>query len=465
MMRSLRIRAIVGGVLLSAFVVCLGSITLYLSLDRIALARFDDTLADRHARMVVALFDTGPNAEQLAQRLADPGYLQPYSGRYWQLNGPGGTVLTSPSLFDFALPVPDGTGTTRAIYNTPAGALRALALPVTMDDGTIWQVMIAESIERLEFERRQIRRSLGLTFATLVLGGLIGSILHVATVLRPLERLRQDILRRWENSETLAPRDYPSEVAPLVEDINALISRNHDIIERSRRQGADLAHALKTPSAVLRNELDGLGLSAPGAARARDALDRIDAQVKRSLARIRAGNVGNPFQAPTQIFAALRRLSRLFQGMPEHQRFEFHSKVDPHLTVAMDRQDLEEIIGNLLDNAYKWADRRVTVRAEQATEEIILHIEDDGPGIPEDLHAAALRSGQRLDSSRPGSGLGLAIVCDLVEAYGGRISLGRSASLGGLHVSLALPRTYRPQAMPGGGDPIATRTPPGASGK
>lgn len=451
MMRSLRIRAIVGGVLLSAFVVCLGSITLYLSLDRIARARFDETLANRHARLVVALFDVGPDPEQLAQRLADPAYQQPYSGRYWQLIGPDASVLTSPSMFDFTLPDPVAKATTGPaldFVSTPAGELRAMVMPVTLDDGRVWQVMMAELIARLEVERGLIRRSLGMTFATLVLGGLIGSILHVATVLRPLERLRQDILRRWENSETLLPRDYPSEVAPLVEDINALISRNREIIERSRRQGADLAHALKTPSAVLRNELEGAGLSGPGLVRARDALDRIDAQVKRSLARIRAGNVGSAFQAPTQIFAVFKRLGRLFQGVPGNERFEFQLKVDPTMTVAVDRQDLEEIVGNLLDNAYKWAERRVTARAEQMDAEVIIHIEDDGPGIPEDLRAAALRSGERLDTSRPGSGLGLAIVCDLVDAYGGRVLLEKSEALGGLRVSLFLPRTYRPQAVP-----------------
>lgn len=446
MMRSLRVRAIVAGLLLSVFVVCLGSIALYLSLDRIARNRFDETLAERHARMVVALFDAGPDAAGLAGQLADPAYLRPYSGRYWQLRGPGDAMLTSPSLFDFSLPVAGETGQVLSDHDTPAGRLRVLARPVTLEDGQVWQVAVADSLDRLEVERGQIKRSLGIAFGTLVIGGLIGSVLHVATVLRPLERLRQDILHRWEKGETLSPEAYPSEVAPLVEDINTLMSRNHEIIERSRRQSADLAHALKTPSAVLRNEIEGLGLPREGAERARDALDRIDAQVTRSLARIRAGNIGSSFHAPTALAEVLARLTRLFQAMPGHENHSLQVNVAPTLTVAMDRQDLEEILGNLLDNALKWAARCVAVEAEQSTGDIVIRIEDDGPGIPDGLRAAALRSGGRLDTSRPGAGLGLAIVCDLVAAYGGRVELDRSARHGGLCVSLVLPRTYRPRA-------------------
>lgn len=446
MMRSLRVRAIVAGLLLSAFVVCLGSIALYLSLDRIARNRFDETLAERHARMVVALFDAGPDTAVLAGQLADPAYLRPYSGRYWQLRGSGDTILTSPSLFDFSLPVAGETGQVLSDHDTPAGRLRVLTRPVTLEDGQVWQVAVAESLDRLEVERGQIRRSLGIAFGTLVIGGLIGSVLHVATVLRPLERLRQDILHRWEKGETLAPGAYPSEVAPLVEDINTLMSRNHEIIERSRRQSADLAHALKTPSAVLRNEIEGLGLPREGAERAREALDRIDAQVTRSLARIRAGNIGSSVHAPTAPAEVLARLMRLFRTMPGHEGRSFQISVAPTLTVAMDRQDLEEILGNLLDNAMKWAAQRIAVDGEQNGGNIVLRVEDDGPGIPDGQRAAALRSGGRLDTSRPGAGLGLAIVCDLVAAYGGRVELDRSARLGGLRVSLVLPRTYRPRA-------------------
>lgn len=445
MMRSLRVRAIVAAVALSTFVVCLGSIALYFSLDRLARGRFDETLIERHARVVVALSDAGPEAGLLTESLADPAYERPYSGRYWQLTGPDGVIFTSPSLFDFSLPTRPAAGPAFSDHDTLAGVLRVLSRPVTLDGGQVWQVAVAESLERLEVERGQIRRSLGLAFATLILGGLIGSVLHVATVLRPLERLRQDILRRWEQSETLRPEDYPSEVAPLVEDINTLMSRNHDIIERSRRQGADLAHALKTPSAVLRNEIETLDLSEAGRERARDALDHIDAQVTRSLARIRAGNISSSFHAPTPVLEIFTRLARLFQNMLGPGAPQLEIRANPGVTVAMDRQDLEEILGNLLENAFKWAEGRVSARAEQRSEDILISIEDDGPGIPEVLRETALRSGARLDTSRPGSGLGLAIVCDLVNAYGGRITLEQSHSLGGLHVMLVLPRTYHPR--------------------
>jgi signal transduction histidine kinase len=445
MMRSLRARAIVAAVALSTFVVCLGSVALYLSLDRIARERFDETLTERHARVVVALFDVGPDAGLLNESLADAAYERPYSGRYWQLTGPDGLVLTSPSLFDFSLPSRSGPRSDFSDIDTLAGALRVLSRSVTLEDGQVWQVTVAESLERLQVERGQIRRSLGLAFVMLILGGLIGSVLHVATVLRPLEQLRQDILSRWERSETLRPGDYPSEVAPLVEDINTLMSRNHEIIERSRRQGADLAHALKTPSAVLRNEIDTLGLSEAGRERAREALDHIDAQVTRSLARIRAGNIGSSSQAPTPVAEVFARLARLFQNMPGPNAPRIDARADPGLTIAMDRQDLEEIVGNVLENACKWARTSVSARAEPQAGDIVIRIEDDGPGIPEELRQTAMRSGARLDTSHPGSGLGLAIVCDLVEAYGGRVALSKSGEYGGLQVTLSLPRTYRPR--------------------
>jgi signal transduction histidine kinase len=261
----------------------------------------------------------------------------------------------------------------------------------------------------------------------------------MSTVLLPLRKLRRDVARRWDQDEALTPQEYPEEVAPLVSDINELLNRNRNIVSGARRQAADLAHALKTPSAILRNELVSLAAASADTRSAVEALDRIDAQLGRSLARMRASNSAELTHSRTDIHNSVERFARLFSNMAERAGKSCRAISAQGLWVRMDSQDIEEVMGNLLDNALKFSRSRIELTARQGKNGITILIEDDGPGIPEQDQRMALKSGGRLDTSKPGTGLGLAIAGDLLKAYGAKLELERSERLGGLAAKVMIP--------------------------
>lgn len=276
-------------------------------------------------------------------------------------------------------------------------------------------------------------------FALVGLIGVAGSLLLISAIVGPLRKLRADVAHRWDKGDDLRPGDYPEEVSPLVEVLNQLLHRNREIVSSSRRQAADLAHALKTPTAILRNELTSLTEAVTDTSAAEEALSRIDAQLSRSLARMRAANTGELTHSKTDLSNSVDRLSRLFSVMAEREGKSLAVDCEAGLQVRMDTQDVEEVIGNLLDNALKWCRTTIHISVKRTEDGIELCVEDDGPGIPEGARRDVLRSGRRLDTSVSGTGLGLAISVDLLKAYGGRLELGTSEHLGGAMCNLMIP--------------------------
>jgi signal transduction histidine kinase len=317
--------------------------------------------------------------------------------------------------------------------------VRGLQQFISLENGGGWTVTVAESISNLYAEQKQIRQSLLATFGLIGALGIAGSILLTSAIMRPLTKLRKDVAQRWDDVRALTPDDYPEEVAPLVTDINTLLERNRKIVDRGRRQAADMAHALKTPSAILRNELAALNEKGIEVTQATQALDRVDAQLGRSLARIRAANTGEGAHNQCNVKKSVDRMVRLFSSMPEYSSTSLSVDVDPGFNVPMDAQDFEETLGNTLENAFEWAAGRVQVTCRKSDRKTIIEIHDDGPGISEADREKAMRSGGRLDTAIPGTGLGLAIVDDLMQAYGGTVELTDSSSLGGLAVILNIP--------------------------
>ena len=440
-MRSLRRRAIFGGILWAGVAIGLGGVALFYFFDGLTQRRFDDELSDRYLQVVAALGNSAGDGALLDGYLSDPLYQRPYSGRYWQVTGPDGASLVSRSLFDLLLPAPDAAATGPATWTVtgPDGPMRGVSGVVQLDEGANWTVSVAESLSDLSAERAQIRHSLLTTFALIGLLGIAATVLQTSVVLGPLNRLRQEVARRWDRGEALDPADYPEEVAPLVTDIRTLLDRNREMVERGRRQAADLAHALKTPTAILRNELDTLAGSGVDVTEAQVALTRVDAQLMRSLARIRAASASADGLVQTDLLNSANRMARLFRTGANGAARQFEMDVPPEIRIRMDQQDLEEILGNTVENAFKWSKLSVRLTARQTPEGVEMWIEDDGPGIPEDSRREALRSGGRLDMSMPGTGLGLAIVSDLVAAYGGTLDLERSELFGGLCVRILIP--------------------------
>lgn len=441
-MTSLRARAMTGGVIWAILAVLVGVFGLDFLLAAQSERRFDEVLNSKHTQLIVALANSTDAAHGIDRRMGDPLFSIPFSGEYWQIENESGDIHVSPSLVDALLPRPgpQTDGVTFATFAAETGEdLRGVSQWVVLDDGTNWYVQMASSLQSLVDERNLIRSNLLLAIGVIMIFGILGAFLQVTTILRPLGYLRRDVLARWDSDDGLNPEAYPVEVAPLVSDINTLLNRNREIVTRSRRQAADLAHAIKTPSAIIRNELEKLKSEQMPVDESLAALDRLDAQLKRSFARMRADGGSAGIRPLTDLDGALGRLGRAFTALARNQDKVLRSDIAPGLRIRMDQSDFEEVMGNLLDNATKWALGQIHLSARIEGDMVVVRVADDGPGIAEKDYGAARLSGQRLDASKPGTGLGLAIAADLAHAYGGMIRLGTSARLGGLEASVHLP--------------------------
>ena len=442
-MTSLRARAVTAGVLWAAVAVILGLTALSSYLTAQSEARFVELLETRHTQVLVSVANNAGNPENFGRAIGDPVYQRPFSGVYWQIEGDDGALYTSPSLVEALLPAHETNSDAKMIQEVvweDDERLLCITQSLTMDDGAQWRVQVAMSLATLEQERAVLRQSLLWAFVIATAVAIAGAWLQVTAVLRPLNVLRRDVAERWQKEEGLKVSGYPVEVAPLVSDINGLMQRNHEIIRASRKQAADLAHAIKTPAAIMRNEFEQLQSDGRKVDEALYALDRLDAQLQRSLARIRADASEGAVGAVTALDTALGRMDRAFSALARNAGKSFEASYDADLRVRMDQNDFEEVIGNLLDNAMKWAASRFVLSAARTDgDAVLITIADDGPGIPDAQLRAAMVSGQRLDESKPGTGLGLAIAADLVHIYGGKIVLARSEELGGLAVHIRLP--------------------------
>ena len=445
-MTSLRARAVTGGILWAVAIIVLGLAGLSSYMSSQAQARFIEVLETRHSQAVVAVSNNSDTAD-LERAIGDLVYQVPFSGQYWQVETDEGKVYASPSLDGTRLPSPSGRSNVafrREILGPNGEALLAIGQWVPVRSGALWHVQVASSLQSFEDEQLNLRNTLLTAFAFVAFMGVLGALTQVAVVLRPLNKLRQDVSGKWEQDGGMKVADYPVEVAPLVNDINTLMERNRDIMRRSRRQAADLAHAIKTPSAIMRNELDTLIMNGHDVQEAVDALDRLDAQLKRSFARMRADGTDSTMGVATPLDVALGRMQRAFNALAQNLGKTFAASFQAGLRVRMDQSDFEEVMGNLLDNALKWAASEVRLTAKAAKDgQIMITISDDGPGIPKEEMSRATQSGQRLDTSKPGTGLGLAIAHDLIHAYGGKILLSKDEALGGLAVHLRLPAAVK----------------------
>ncbi|MFT6076274.1 MAG: signal transduction histidine kinase, partial [Yoonia sp.] len=365
-MTSLRTRALAGGVLWGLITVVLGFVGLASYLNSQSDARFDALLQTWHTQALVAVANNAAFPDNFGCIIGDPIYQRPFSGQYWQIQSSDGQLFVSPSLVDTLLPQAD-PAQTELVRRKAAGPADDLVLSISqwlsLDDGSRWHVQVASSYDALDRETALLRRSLFSAFGIVAITGLIGALALVRAVLKPLDALRAEVAARWEHEDGLYPQDYPIEVVPLVTDINSLLERNRETLRSSRRQAADLAHAIKTPSAIMRNELSRLQSEGLAVGEAFEALDRLDAQLKRSFARLRAEGTDASISTFTDLDDALGRMQRAFGALARNSDKAFAADVTPDLRVRMDKSDLEEVIGNLLDNALKWSRGRFEMTA------------------------------------------------------------------------------------------------------
>ncbi|TYO90500.1 sensor histidine kinase [Oceanicella actignis] len=439
---SLRARAVLGGFVWIMFAVGLSGYVLLSAFDEIARRAFDNKLSARLDQMET-LIRSGALDPERAPADGRTGALGPSRPTdFWQIEAPDGRVFRSPNLGEERLPDPDGA---RNAYfaRAPSGlVIKIMARDVAVDAGAArggagsWRILAGEALATLSRDQLEFRRSLFGALIGLGASLILAGAAQTGLALRPLATLRAAF---WDYRQGEADRivgNYPADIEPLVEDLNELLERNAQIISRARRQAADLAHALKTPAAILRNEIDAMDPPSPVM---RDALDRIESLMARYTARARLAGANAP-GASAELAPLAQGLGRVMARVHADKEVALSIEIPRGLRVRAEKEDVEELLGNLLDNAFKWADGRVRVRASPRERVIALTVEDDGPGIPPEQREAALRAGGRLDQSTPGTGLGLAIASDILEAYGGDLVLDRSEDLGGLAVRITLPR-------------------------
>lgn len=402
--------------------------------DRTYITELDRDLTS----LAAALEWRGDNQLELTRQPADPRFELPYSGAYWQASS-GTQTLRSRSLWDIDIPaaverqVGLGDADVRVGPKDQSLLVKTRRLQLTGGDAFV-DITVALDRTELRQAKRSFRHLLWLSLGVLGVGILGAVWAQVRFGLAPLARLRAAVARLQAGREPTLPGDWPAEVQPLVDEIHLLLRRNHEAVERSRRQAGDLAHAVKTPLAILAN--DAATLPAPASQRVAQQVDAMRKQVDRHLARARAAGAGGAAGNAVAIRPAVEELVRALQRL--HADKPIAVQIDGQASFAGDRQDLVEMLGNLLDNAWQWGQGRIRVALVPSENEVEIRIEDDGPGMPDNVMIQAAQRFARLDESAEGSGLGLAIVRDVSALYGGTFALARSP-LGGLAVSVRLP--------------------------
>ncbi|RAU23087.1 histidine kinase [Paramagnetospirillum kuznetsovii] len=439
--RSLRQRLILGAGLWLALALGVGGVVLGLAFRDAAEHGFHERL-DAYLRALSAVVEINADGSvAVGKPVGDPRFEQAYSGWYWQVSDGAEVRARSRSLWDFALPVggPVAAGQMHARRDTgPRGeSLAVVERDLLFPDG-IRPLHLSVAANRREVEAEVARFDLLLALALggLGLGLIIAIALQVGYGLRPLARLTGE-LEEVRVSGGRIGEAYPGEVAPLVLAMNQVLDHDARLIERARAHVGNLAHGLKTPLAVLEAELAS---PSPDHGVLGDQLDRLNRLVDIHLGRARAEAVSaEPARAKVAVGEVANDIAAALRKIYAERGLSLSVDCAPGARFPGNGDDLAEILGNLMDNACKWASSQVRITADTVS----LTVEDDGPGLTPAQAETATRRGLRLDESAPGSGLGLAIVADLAGMMGLDVRFGRS-DLGGLCVRVAFPAARLP---------------------
>jgi signal transduction histidine kinase len=426
------------------------------SLYRQAVERAFDRRLDVYLRTLVAdVASPEEGNDKFPQSIGEPLFELPLSGWYWQvtrLDTPKPEMHSSRSLWDSNLPrLPDSAdaatlsaGYRKGYAQGPEDVrLRLVERNIDLGDDGRFLIEVAGNASEIDEEMLSFDRVIGATFAVLAAALLLTTALQVRFGLFPLKRISESLAAIRSGGAERLEGEFPVEIASLARETNALIDANREIVERARTHVGNLAHALKTPLSVIVNEAAARS-SDPLAKKVLEQTEIMRDQVARQLERARLAArftvVGTLIDVPPVVTALARTMEKL------HRERDIAIAVDApeHCYFRGEGQDLEQMVGNLVDNACKWAQSRVAVEvvadrpAGDDKPRVRIIVDDDGPGLsPSEREQVALR-GQRLDESKPGSGLGLSIVVELASLYDGVLSLG-TAPIGGLRAELALP--------------------------
>lgn len=422
------------------------------ALDRVVSANltasFDARLAQYLSSMIGAAEVDETGDVRFTRALGDQRFFEPYSGLYWQVSSPGVVPFHSRSLWDRALPVDWKAPAFQQRQETIAAFDNAERLRMVSRDillpgsNKVYRFIVAQSVDELETQISALRSTLMWSLGLIGAGLLALAAVQSTIGLKPLVTIRRALTDIRSGTAQRLNGSYPPEIQPLVDEMNALLQHNEEAAEQARTHAGNLAHALKTPMAVLLNEArDGKGRLAMTVASQTMLMKR---HVDHHLARARAVGRRGAISARALVWASLESLKRALERIYADRAVSIELVGDRDVSFRGERQDLEEILGNLMDNACKYGGDIVRVSLallpgapEEPQLEIV--VEDNGDGIAEADKEKLFGRGVRLDLSKPGTGLGLAIVRDIAEICGGSVTLEDSRALGGLLVRVRLP--------------------------
>ncbi len=372
---------------------------------------------------------------------ASPRTNKPLSGWYWQITADDVLVEKSRSLWTYQLPFPTsppvGKGTYSAALGPQGQDIRMLARAMSVPGSNKLAILqVAGPETQLNANVLSYSYVIAGVLSTLGIGLFVAILIQINFGLRPFKRLKERLAAVAQGRAETLPENLPAEVRPLAIELNTLLLRNAEMLERARTQVGNLAHALKTPLSIVRGEVSRL--PPPTAEAILPQLSEVDRHVATYLARARVAGMRGVLGARVSVQDVVTAVCRAIAAAPSEKVIETHTEGLANLWFGGDQNDLEEILGNLIENAHKWARHCVMITGRHSDLSIIVVIDDDGPGISPDQRQNVLNRGQRLDTSKPGSGIGLSIVRDIVSAYEGILDLGPSDN-GGLRVQVVLP--------------------------
>ena len=449
---SLAARLIAAAAIWTMLGLAVGGVVLSNAFRNAAENSFDSRLAADMDGLIAAAEPDEDGGVRLQDRFLNHQFDRVYSGLYFQIlpfqGGSSGRQI-SHSLFDRVLAVSTNLRGNAPSWGFAAGpdnqSLRTLSrrleFPIAstpdQHDSRIYIVTVAGDLAEVDGESSAFNGTLIWSFALLGLGLVAAVFLQVRVGLLPLRQLKESLARIRDGKAQRLEGNFPAEIAPLAGELNSLIAHSAEVVGRARTHVSNLAHFLKTPLSVLTSEADADPAN-PLAEPVRRQVGTMRRQVDHYLARARAAGSVNVLGNRTAVAPVLTDLARVLGRIHADRAIAIETHCAPALYFRGERQDLEEMAGNLMDNACKWAHARVVVRAEGVGQRLVLTVEDDGPGLTPEEQAKVGSRGERLDESVPGSGLGLAIVRDISKLYAGFLNL-ESSELGGLRTRLDLP--------------------------
>ncbi|MCJ9428852.1 sensor histidine kinase [Kordiimonas marina] len=448
--RSLRLRLLIAAAAAISVALILGGFGLEYLFDRHVERRVQDELAT-YLRQLSGGIEFAPDGSfSLRMPLADPRFDQPFSGLYWQVeDNDRGQAIYSRSLWDTKIALPPDPLKVGAIHRhilpgpdhtTLLVQERRIIIPTTKGDRSLRMAVGLDEADLVQ-ARAAFAAELKPSMAILGLVLLIAVWFQVGMGLKPLEAVRRGVMAIRTGDARRLSADQPDEVKPLIDEVNDLLEAQEQAVERARTRAGDLAHGLKTPLTVLQGEARRLRERGQDeiAEEIERLVDVMRRHVDQELNRTRLDERGTLRGVRTPLREMAERVVRTLQRTPAGESHAWHIDIAPDLTVQMNRDDLVELLGNLLDNAAKWATGNIWLRANAAgPQHVMLIVEDDGPGVPAEGLPRLGERGVRLDEAAPGNGLGLAIVRDIVTAYGGSIHF-TNRPKGGLHIDARLP--------------------------